>query len=366
MQINLMHLDIPVAFLNVDDERGYIHSDIKIINKEHLPISVLTSKNIALSLQNWVDNRSIPLSRKNLNMLLNDKINSPRMLSFKSLGLNLSDCYWFKPVALDLTWKQVNLFKNDFTSKIFLENNLKINPDYSSNGELLKYWKIENGKRFLYKEGTLPFYQEPFNEVFASKLLKKLNLPHIKYELTTINNNIYSVCETFSNENTEYIPANEILNVRTKLNHESAYLHFIECIKSLNIPIRQNFLDNMICFDYLIHNEDRHYGNFGFLRNAETLEFINTAPIFDSGNSLWYHNLTKDIKFKDRPAKPFKDTQEKQIKLVKNIFPVNITNEWIKDTLYDVYSRNELFDDKRIEKLTDVVITLKSFLLKRS
>ena len=45
-------------------------------------------------------------------------------------------------------------------------------------------------------------------------------------------------------------------------------------------------LEQMIVLDALIANEDRHWGNFGALRNSESLEFIGLAPVFDNGNSL--------------------------------------------------------------------------------
>ena len=44
----------------------------------------------------------------------------------------------------------------------------------------------------------------------------------------------------------------------------------------------------MIVLDYLIVNEDRHQNNFGVVRNAETLEYLGAAPIYDSGTSLWF------------------------------------------------------------------------------
>ena len=39
----------------------------------------------------------------------------------------------------------------------------------------------------------------------------------------------------------------------------------------------------MLVFDALIYNEDRHFGNFGLLRNNHTGEIIAPAPIFDNG-----------------------------------------------------------------------------------
>ncbi len=75
----------------------------------------------------------------------------------------------------------------------------------------------------------------------------------------------------------------------------------------------------MIVVDYIIANEDRHFNNFGLLRNAETLEWIGAAPIFDSGTSLWFNRSEDQIKNTEIKCKPFKKHHSKQIKLVSNI-----------------------------------------------
>ena len=43
----------------------------------------------------------------------------------------------------------------------------------------------------------------------------------------------------------------------------------------------------MLIFDALIYNEDRHFGNFGLLRDNMTGEFIAPAPMFDHGHALF-------------------------------------------------------------------------------
>ena len=45
-------------------------------------------------------------------------------------------------------------------------------------------------------------------------------------------------------------------------------------------------LDDMLLFDAVIFNVDRHYGNFGFLVDNTTNRIIAPAPLFDHGNSL--------------------------------------------------------------------------------
>ena len=47
-------------------------------------------------------------------------------------------------------------------------------------------------------------------------------------------------------------------------------------------------MSQMIVCDALLANSDRHWRNFGIIRNVDTLE-IKPAPLFDSGNCLWYN-----------------------------------------------------------------------------
>lgn len=47
-------------------------------------------------------------------------------------------------------------------------------------------------------------------------------------------------------------------------------------------------MSQMIVCDALLANSDRHWRNFGIIRNVDTLE-IRHAPLFDSGNCLWYN-----------------------------------------------------------------------------
>ena len=46
-------------------------------------------------------------------------------------------------------------------------------------------------------------------------------------------------------------------------------------------------LNDMIVFDALIFNTDRHYGNFGFLVDSHNNKIVAPAPLFDHGNSLF-------------------------------------------------------------------------------
>jgi len=52
----------------------------------------------------------------------------------------------------------------------------------------------------------------------------------------------------------------------------------------------------MIVVDFIRANEDRHLSNFGILRDANTLKWLGSAPIFDSGSSFGYDKPAGQIR----------------------------------------------------------------------
>ena len=144
--------------------------------------------------------------------------------------------------------------------------------------------------------------------------MDRLNIPHIPYTVMWSQGVPYSVCEDFINENIELIPAWCILNSSKRDNNTSVYQHFVNCCETLGIKDAVPFLDRMITLDYIIANEDRHFNNFGVLRNAETLEWIGMAPIYDSGSSLdmikYQHRYEVDRKLFASHLKPSRRTTE--------------------------------------------------------
>ena len=59
----------------------------------------------------------------------------------------------------------------------------------------------------------------------------------------------------------------------------------------------------MLIFDSVIYNEDRHFGNFGVLRDNHTGKLIAPAPLFDNGLSLFNYAMPEDLKEPDAYAK---------------------------------------------------------------
>ncbi len=52
----------------------------------------------------------------------------------------------------------------------------------------------------------------------------------------------------------------------------------------------------MLMFDAVIYNEDRHFGNFGILRDNRNGRILGPAPFFDNGLSLFSYAMPDDIR----------------------------------------------------------------------
>lgn len=235
-------------------------------------------------------------------------------------------------------------------------------PDSSSDGNLKKRWKIFNGKRYLIKGGSDLFFQQPFNEVIASEIMLRLKIDHVPYTVTSINGKLYSLCEDFITSETELISAWRILQTKKKRNETSNWQHFVDCCIELGIMDTVAFLDRMIVLDYIIANEDRHYNNFGALRNAETLEWIGMAPIYDSGSSLGYNKVARRIlSGEDIECKPFKRHHEEQLKLVQDFSWIDFDSlSDVREMITGILSSEtaaETIDEKRIECIAQSVET---------
>ena len=68
----------------------------------------------------------------------------------------------------------------------------------------------------------------------------------------------------------------------------------IEYYKSLGGKYYDAFVD-MIVFDTVILNTDRHFGNFGFMVDNHTNEICAPAPLFDHGLSLLTYAMDDDL-----------------------------------------------------------------------
>lgn len=371
MKAILMHKNTVVAKISLDDETGVIKKINALIDANHLPCGVRVRKGICerADLNAWWIDRSIPASRSGVAKALNVlNVASTKLLLLRCFGLSLSDQYWIKPENVSVTWEQVNFFDNEFSEDV---GNVLIgkitktedfdfhSPDNTSDGFLKKRWKIINGKRYLMKSGSNPFMQQPFNEVIASIIAQRLGINYVEYELIWDDGVPYSICEDFINRDTELVSAWRIMQSKPKDNNTSVYKHYIDCCKNLGINGIVSETDKMIVLDYIIANEDRHQNNFGLVRNANTLEWIGVAPVYDSGSSFGYDKITNQIvNGTNIECKPFKKKHEDQIKLVSSFGWIDFNAfKGLEEEMYGVLDKaGDFLDDTRKDAIVKSTI----------
>lgn len=105
--------------------------------------------------------------------------------------------------------------------------------------------------------------------------------------------------------------------------------------------------------DFIISNTDRHLNNFGIIRDAHTLKWLKAAPIFDSGNSMFYD--TVDIPAGNRLLKikvnSFVNKETKLLSYVQNRSLVDASKFPSGDWVYNLLQKDELMKEETSERL---------------
>ena len=332
-RFTLMSADYEVARLTFDKERKLPMSVEEIIDPSRMPFGTTTSTGTVKPrlFNNWWGHRSIPTSRPGyLSRLSQLEIDSVLDVPVRNLGLSLSDCYWIKPDANhSITWSAINYFDNSFTQDnaacwdTWLGGIGLDSPDNTSEGELPKRWAIRNGQRLLIK-GCSSDDQRPYNEVIATALHRRLLKAdeYVPYELVQVRDGIACACPNFLNPREEFIPAyylrEKLGNTRGKneLDRIARWCDTWLCDKGA----MQRALSQMVVCDFILANTDRHWRNFGFIRSVDTLE-MRPAPLFDSGNSLWYAHTSGQVSQNDWAfaSKPFDANPFRQLSFVDDL-----------------------------------------------
>lgn len=363
----LMNKNTPVLQFLYDEETHSVVKIEKVFNEAHAPLGIVDYKNgiSRKALNNWWQHRAIPASRENFSRILQElRIDSSVELLEKCSGFSLSDQYWVKSSDSPAEWKDLNFFGNEFGEEIgrlllgqteVRPDLCLISPDSATEGDLVKKWKIINGDRYLIKGGNSLNNQEPYNEVVATRLYERILAPgeFAPYSLLEDEGKMYSACKTMVTVDEELVSALAIDGATKQRGDQSFYDHFVLSCRELGIPDAEIMIGKMLTCDYILANYDRHYRNFGAIRNVETLSWKGFAPIYDSGSSLWARTATSEISPFNYSAKPFKADPQKQFMLVKDL-------SWLdekklggfEDDVRDVLSQNLLMDEQRINRIS--------------
>lgn len=340
MKYILMNKSQAVMLLEYNDTFNVIEKIYRKYNINYAPLPIQNaiinkSQNLTKEANAWFRGRGIPSWRKDLENLL-EKLNvsSPEELLNKSYGLSLSDQYWLKEENSDIKWENINFFTNNFEYEAYLEASLDSSscevtadkeilksPNNTTDGMLQKGWVIEHGKRVLVKGTYTSSREEPFNEWLASQICKRLGFSYCNYEVEWQNKTkLVSKCDNFITEDEEIISAYDIFKTIKKPNDVNDYEHYIKILESHGIKNARFNVSSMFLVDYLMMNTDRHMKNFGVIRNVKTLDWVRTAPIFDTGQSMQCDKVVANMNFTHGNGKFFTNTEKKFDEILKVIY----------------------------------------------
>ena len=351
----LMHKDIRVCLMEITEDGSIGNVRRNEAAAEHFPLGGQMNNR---KFHEWWRDRAIPKTRHGAKTALQRLgYASTKSALVNNLALSLSDCYWIQPRGENLTWKEVNLFTNDFVDSF---GEITINRDHmidirketrfncvTSQGELQKKWCIDKeGRRYMIKGNYGESYQQSLNEIFATTLHKQQKFEHytpyalVKLQIDGGMEGLGCLSYDFCTENIECLSAWELLQTVKIKQNESYYYPLKKVCLSLGMSEQDfhHFMDYQIMTDYLISNTDRHMNNIAVMRNPDTLELLGFAPIYDSGNSMFYNvpyeNLAK-IKFSEIKTHSFIEKECKLLQYVKNRSLVDIDKAKMDFSIYE-------------------------------
>lgn len=285
---DILEGEFPVHLISVNDEFAHL-----------LPLDL---KLTDAGLMNWMEKRVIPKNRTfSLQILesLNLQQDDIRGIIDVCKGLSLNDSYWIVPDSFDGRFAEYNLYENRFSEALSLvaytgygKSNAAFttSPELTTHGMLRKAWRfLEQDGIYLYKGGTdgaANAGNEPFAEYYACQVAEAMGLNVVHYDLENWKGILASKCRLFTDIDTAYIPIGRLVT-------SGGISACLDYYRNQGEDFYEQIC-SMLVFDAVIYNEDRHFGNFGVLRDNHTGNMIAPAPLFDHGLSLFNFSMESD------------------------------------------------------------------------
>ncbi|MBP5718189.1 MAG: XRE family transcriptional regulator [Abditibacteriota bacterium] len=295
------------------EERGIegLRAEILWINEEQTRLLPLEMEHTERGLLKWLRSRVIPRNRAHINEILRTfglSAGNTKGILDVCRGLSLNDSFWVVPHGFPGRFAQYNLYENRFSEILSLvaytgagqsDAAFTTSPELTTNGMLPKAWRFLPGEGiYLYKGGTSGASNagnEPYSEYYASQIAQAMGLNAVRYDLENWKGILASRCSLFTDIDTAYIPVGNLIG-------DGGLRDCLDYYRTLG-PEAYEQLCSMLVFDAVIYNEDRHFGNFGILRDNHTGRILGPAPVFDNGMSLFNFATASDLRNLDGYAK---------------------------------------------------------------
>lgn len=279
-----------------------LQAEILTVNEERRTVFPLDLTVSDQGIIQWLERRVIPKNRAFVDEILKTlglSINNTKGIIDVCKGLSLNDSFWVVPLGFTGTFAQYNLYENRFSNVLSLvaytgvgrsREAFTTSPELTTQGMLRKAWRfIEDDGIYLYKggtEGAVNAGREPYSEYYACQIAERMGLHAVHYDLENWKDILACKCRLFTDIDTAYIPIGHLV----RSGGIKACLEYYAAISEE----AEEELKSMLVFDAVIYNEDRHFGNFGILRENRTGRVLGAAPIFDNGISLFNYAAPDD------------------------------------------------------------------------
>jgi hypothetical protein len=235
----------------------YDISNQTILNEKLVPGAILRG---TMSFDEWMETRysahSNPSARRlMLRAFSTDKHNGEILKTTRALSL--SDCYWIKQQGENVLFNNITPYLNKEWDGFGVFTGGSISTLFT-NGAANKTWL---DKKTLLKTGSP-------GEIDAYTLCKELSIDTAYYSEARISDEGL-LLTNFTSTDRFLESAGQSGLMESDKPHADAVRIFKERAVTL------------LTIDYLVEHDDRHQGNYGFLRNSDTGEYEGMAPYYD-------------------------------------------------------------------------------------
>ena len=240
------------------------------------------------NLSDFLAGRQAPKHRKHIKELL-ERYGCDDLEDFLRVthALSLNDTFWVKEADSTLRWTDVSLYQNEFDQLVseaafdgvISETDLSsTSPEFGTDGYYAKCWVRDADGIWLYKSGSGLHVIEPVSEFLVSQLARKICPNAVSYDLEMYHDKLVSKCPLFTSEAVGLAKASAVFR------GEQTIPRLLDTCQTLG---SDGDFRRMCVLDALVLNPDRHYGNFGFLFDNQTMAILGMAPIFDNNRALF-------------------------------------------------------------------------------
>lgn len=267
------------------------------------------------TLLEWIIKRKAPKNRRFVNKILQaiDDDNNPMRYVDVSYALSLNDAFWIRNDLTNYKWEDVNLYEHPFDKVLanvaFTGYSRKIHglttsPEVTSKGAVKKCWSNKQDGIYLLKSDDFIKCEDGRSqstlEYYAAQVAEAMNFEHIPYSLEYFKHHdntkeIVCACKLFTSSDTGFVSASTFFREQN-VDLSNSSVESIKGQQQLAELYGYDKYADLMVYDSLIYNRDRHMGNFGYLVDNNTGKFIKPAPIFDNGFSFFYGAASSELK----------------------------------------------------------------------